>query len=80
MLPLPSPSGCVSEFVWDFRRPPRLERFSGPIVVVFAGKTVAGTRRALRMSLQGGGWHARPVNLMRGDWCGTDGRRERRCR
>jgi uncharacterized protein (DUF427 family) len=35
--------------VWDYPRPPRLERSTRHVVVEFAGVTVAETRRALRV-------------------------------
>jgi uncharacterized protein (DUF427 family) len=37
------------ESVWDYPRPPRLERSDRHIRVLFAGEVVADTRRALRV-------------------------------
>lgn len=37
------------ESVWDYPRPPRLEISSKRIVVEFGGKTIADTKRALRV-------------------------------
>ncbi len=42
----PSPG---QESVWDYPRPPRLEAIAKHIIVVFAGVTVADTRRAYRV-------------------------------
>ena len=38
-----------SENVWDYPRPPRLEPVRERLVVVFAGKTIADTRRGYRV-------------------------------
>lgn len=37
------------ESVWDYPRPPRLERSTRRVRVVFGGHTIADTRRALRV-------------------------------
>jgi len=37
------------ENVWDYPRPPRLEPVTERLVVVFAGKTIADTRRGYRV-------------------------------
>jgi len=37
------------ESVWDYPRPPRLERFSGHIRIVLGGVTIADTRGAYRV-------------------------------
>ncbi len=41
--------GPGQESVWDYPRPPRLERTTRPIVVALAGVTIAETRRAHRV-------------------------------
>jgi uncharacterized protein (DUF427 family) len=41
--------GPGQESVWDYPRPPRLERSSKHIQVVFNGVTIADTQRALRI-------------------------------
>ena len=41
--------GRPRESVWDYPRPPRVEPFKLRIWVVFAGVTIADTRRALRV-------------------------------
>jgi uncharacterized protein (DUF427 family) len=45
--PLPIRSG--QESVWDYPRPPRLEKTSRHIQVIYKGITIADTRRALRV-------------------------------
>lgn len=37
------------EWVWDYPRPPRVERFVGRIEVVFAGQKIADTKESLRV-------------------------------
>jgi uncharacterized protein (DUF427 family) len=41
--------GPGQESVWDYPRPPRVEPVAARITVVFAGLTLAGTTRALRV-------------------------------
>jgi uncharacterized protein (DUF427 family) len=41
--------GPSRESVWDYPRPPRVEDFAKPVLVVFAGKAIADTRRAKRV-------------------------------
>lgn len=41
--------GPGQESVWDYPRPPRLERTDSHLVVVFAGVTVADTTRGFRV-------------------------------
>jgi len=41
--------GPGQESVWDYPRPPRLERETRPVRVDFAGRAVAESRRALRV-------------------------------
>ncbi len=41
--------GPGQESVWDYPRPPRLEKTSKPIQVVFNGVLIADTRRAFRV-------------------------------
>jgi uncharacterized protein (DUF427 family) len=47
--PRPDPVGPGQESVWDYPRPPRLEREARRIVVVLNGVTVADTTAALRV-------------------------------
>ncbi|HSG90268.1 MAG TPA: DUF427 domain-containing protein [Pseudomonadales bacterium] len=47
--PQPDPIAAGEESVWDYPRPPRLEPFDGHVRVVFAGRTVVDSRRALRL-------------------------------
>ncbi len=47
--PQPIPPGPGQESVWDYPRPPRLERTSKRIRVVADGVTLADTTRALRV-------------------------------
>ena len=47
-----NPSGTADvpeESVWDYPRPPRLERCQHRIRVVLGGKTIADSRNALRV-------------------------------
>ena len=48
MLRRPDPIAPASgqESVWDYPRPPRLEPVAETLRVVFAGETVAATRRS----------------------------------
>ena len=48
-LPTPETPGPGQESVWDYPRPPRLERTTRHIQVVLNGQVVADTRRALRL-------------------------------
>ncbi len=41
--------GLGQESVWDYPRPPRLEDVAGEILVVYAGITIAETRRGKRV-------------------------------
>lgn len=41
--------GPGQESAWDYPRPPRVEEDGRPVVVRFAGRTVADTTRALRV-------------------------------
>lgn len=43
------PVGPGQESVWDYPRPPRLERFNRRIRVIFGGITIADTTRAWRV-------------------------------
>ena len=47
--PKPVKPGPGQESVWDYPRPPRLERFVGSITVELGGKTIASTTRAWRV-------------------------------
>jgi uncharacterized protein (DUF427 family) len=47
--PTPLPAGPGQESVWDYPRPPRLERTARDIEVVLGGRVVARTRAALRV-------------------------------
>jgi uncharacterized protein (DUF427 family) len=47
--PAPDPVGPGQESVWDYPRPPALDRSSEHVVVTFAGTTVAESRRAIRV-------------------------------
>ena len=49
MHPNPDPIGPGQESVWDYPRPPRLERFEGRIEIELGGEVIAGTRRAWRV-------------------------------
>ena len=46
---VPVAPGPGQESVWDYPRPPRLERTDAHVVVVLGGVTVVDTRRALRV-------------------------------
>ena len=48
-LPRPDTPGPGQESVWDYPRPPRLERFRGLVTVEFAGEVIASTDRAWRV-------------------------------
>lgn len=41
--------GPGQESVWDYPRPPKLEKVSEPLRVVFAGETVASTEQGFRV-------------------------------
>ncbi|MEW6320647.1 MAG: DUF427 domain-containing protein [Acidobacteriota bacterium] len=47
--PPPDPPGPGQVSVWDFPRPPRLERVRARIRVAFAGQVIADTTNALRV-------------------------------
>ena len=47
--PHPTPPEPGQESVWDYPRPPRMERTERRIEVVFSGEIIADTRRALRI-------------------------------
>lgn len=51
MKPLPKPGvpGAGQESVWDYPRPPRLEKFTGSITVELGGRIVASTTWAWRV-------------------------------
>jgi uncharacterized protein (DUF427 family) len=49
MHPVPIKPGPGQESVWDYPRPPRVERTDRHLRVVFNGVTIAETRRALRV-------------------------------
>ncbi len=49
MLPKPIPPQPGQESVWDYPRPPRLERTAKRLRVVFAGTTIAETTRGWRV-------------------------------
>ena len=49
MKPTPLAPGPGQESVWDYPRPPRLEPTPRRIRIVFAGETIADTRRAWRV-------------------------------
>lgn len=49
MRPRPIEPGPGQESVWDYPRPPRLERVSKHIRVEFGGVTIADSRRAKRV-------------------------------
>jgi uncharacterized protein (DUF427 family) len=48
-LPVRIPPGPGQESVWDFPRPPRVERVPRRLLVRFAGRVVAETQRGLRV-------------------------------
>jgi uncharacterized protein (DUF427 family) len=47
--PTPDPVASGQESVWDYPRPPRLEASDARVEVVFGGRTIVDTRRALRL-------------------------------
>jgi uncharacterized protein (DUF427 family) len=47
--PRPVTPAAGQESVWDYPRPPRLERFVGSITVELGGETIASTTRAWRV-------------------------------
>lgn len=47
--PKPDPVKQGEESVWDYPRPPRLEKFGGEVVVFFAGRPIAKTVKAYRV-------------------------------
>lgn len=49
MWPTPIPPGPDEESVWDYPRPPRLERVAARLRVVFAGRTIADTLAGWRV-------------------------------
>lgn len=49
LSPRPLPPGPGEESVWDYPRPPRLERVRARLRVVFAGETVAETLQGFRV-------------------------------
>ncbi len=49
MRPQPEPAGPGQESVWDYPRPPRLERTTALLEVVLGGAVVAATREGWRV-------------------------------
>ncbi len=49
LWPEPEIPGPGQESVWDYPRPPRLEDFTGSIVIELGGETIASTSRAWRV-------------------------------
>lgn len=49
MRPQPDKPGPGQESVWDYPRPPRLERFTGRITVELGGEVIATTEDAWRV-------------------------------
>ena len=49
MRPLPEKPGPGQESVWDYPRPPRLERFDGPITIELGNEVIATTEKAWRV-------------------------------
>lgn len=47
--PVPETPGPGQESVWDYPRPPRLERFEGTITVEFGGQVAASTTHGWRV-------------------------------
>ena len=47
--PTPAPPGPGQESVWDYPRPPRLERAGAVVEVVLGGEVVARTTEAIRI-------------------------------
>ncbi|MEH3142704.1 MAG: DUF427 domain-containing protein [Mycobacterium kyogaense] len=48
-MPVPDTPRPGQESVWDYPRPPRLEDFSGSIIVELGGQVIASTERAWRV-------------------------------
>ena len=48
-LPRPLPTGPGQESVWDYPRPPRLERCARHVQVFFGDRCIADSRRAVRV-------------------------------
>ena len=49
MRPVPITPGAGQESVWDFPRPPRLEKTSKRLQIIFNGVTIADTSRGYRV-------------------------------
>lgn len=49
MRPIPERPGPGQESVWDYPRPPLLQRFDGPITIELGGQVVASTDHAWRV-------------------------------
>ena len=49
MRPIPQTPGPGQESVWDYPRPPRLERFEAPITVELGGELIATTDHGWRV-------------------------------
>lgn len=49
MQPKPLPIGPGQESVWDYPRPPRLERVDKPIRIVFGGQTIVDAPTSFRV-------------------------------
>ena len=49
MRPQPEKPGPDQESVWDYPRPPRLERFEGRITIELGGEVIASTQGAWRV-------------------------------
>jgi uncharacterized protein (DUF427 family) len=47
--PTPDKPGPGQESVWDYPRPPRLEKFTGSITIELGGQLIASTTRAWRV-------------------------------
>ncbi len=47
--PVPEPPGPGQESVWDYPRPPALDRSDEHVVVTFGGATIAESRGAIRV-------------------------------
>lgn len=60
--------GPGQESVWDYPRPPRLERTSRHLVIVFGGVTIAETRRAHRVleTSHAPGYYFPPADIVDG--------------
>lgn len=48
-MPVPDKPLQHQESVWDYPRPPRLEKFAGSITVELGGQVIASTERAWRV-------------------------------